>query len=183
MEDPGQRTQDGGPRTEDPGQRTQDRGPRTEDRESRSKDRTEDWEMTTGDQGQWMTSWMTNFQKLNYTGRYIKVYEILSIVEMAWCTFPWRFFSGYSGFPQSWKTSISKLPVEEMAWCTLPWGFFSGYSDFPHSWKTNISKFQFNKICDTLPWANWDEVNNGMQCNTNLLLSVYFLVTCAHVLS
>jgi len=46
-EDPGQRTQDRGPRTEDPGQRTQLRRPRTEDqalrmfRGSRSKDWTE----------------------------------------------------------------------------------------------------------------------------------------------
>jgi len=117
--------------------------------------RNEDRGLTTVGQGQWMMPWKMNFRKMNY--RYIKVYEILPVAEMAQCTLPWGFFSRYSGSPHSWKTNIFKLPVAEMAWCTLPWGFFSRYSGFPHSWKTNISKFQFNKICDTLLWANWDE--------------------------
>ena len=124
--DPGQRTQDRGPRTEDPGQRTQDRGPRTENPGQRTHDRgptpedqdrgpnSEDQGLRTVDQeasvglriDNWGSRtvdesepWMTGFHKLNY--KYIKVYEVLWAAEMAQCTMPRGFFSGYSGFPHS----------------------------------------------------------------------------------
>ena len=82
--DPSQRSQDQAQRAKKQGRlRAADQGPktlRTQDPGERAK---KQGRLRTADQGQWMESkpWMKAFYKLNY--RYVKIYEIFWVAEVA----------------------------------------------------------------------------------------------------
>lgn len=82
--DPRQRSQDPAQRAKKQGRlRVADQRPKIEDPGSCGERAKKQGRLRTADQGQWMESkpWMKTFYKLNY--RYVKVYEILWVAEMA----------------------------------------------------------------------------------------------------
>ena len=95
-----------------------------------------------------------------------------------------RIFPSFSWGIFARVTRLDQLRVSENIWwiisrditgSTLCWGFFSGYSGFPHS----TLKHNWQDIVE----GDWDKkfFDYFIFCNTNMLLSVYFLVTCAHM--
>jgi len=108
---------------------------------------TDNWGSRTVDESK---LWMTTFHKLNY--RYIKVYKILPTAEIAQYTLPRGFFSGYSGFLHSWKTSIFKFQFNKIGDTLL--------------WVDSDEKFfDYSRWTFAIP----------------IYYSVHFLVTCARV--
>ena len=133
-----------------------DCGPRTEDPGLRtvriitSKERTEEWRLAAGNQGQWTKA------SLGWPRTCISwiIHNYIKVYEI--------------------------LPVAEMAQCTLSRGFFLRVLGFPSL--LTLTRLATH-CCESIEVKN-SLITRGkhffLQWNTNLLLSAYFLVTCAH---